>query len=302
VDAAYADIDELKNRPLDLVMDVLAYVPYYIRVSEYDTPSNRVTLDWSLGPPASGLAMRIRTPEIDWTPNNVLASIQGANPGATIRFTFNPPVSVYQPSIVSRPIVLAEITADNEGNIFLANLPIPPVPTGHYRIKAFDVDNSSVVVEGAFVVLYDPLDYEDAPTPPAPDEVTGDRWKIYVPGEDAYEMPRSPVSMSNVTFPKNYSPEPVVAHDGTSLIWQGPRVAIPFSFSGFCLSKEEYDVLKNVMNNSRIFSVRDHRNRRLVLAPVHLDAQYRRNGNNFETWEYRAECMLMSSGPWEESS
>jgi hypothetical protein len=302
VDSAFASIDDLKIRPVDVELNVLAYVPYYIRVSEYDDPTHTVFLDWALGAATSGLSMRVRVPEMDWTPNNLLVSIQGAEPGATIRFTFNPPVSTYQPSMITRPIVLAEITADNEGNIFVAMLPIPAVPTGHYRVKAFDVDDPDNVVEGAFAVLYDPLDYEDTPTPPVEGDLSGDRWRIYVGDEPFYEMPRSPQSMSNIVFPKNYTPDPVVAHSGQAQIWHGPKIAIPFSFSGFCLSKTEYEELKAIMLPTRIFVIRDHRNRKLVVAPKKFDATYRRNGNNFETWEYRADCMLLWSGPWEESS
>lgn len=261
----------------------------YLRLtSSTDTD---ITLDWSYVLRIGGLMMDVLTPEIDLTPADVQVSVIGGFGSEEIKFTWSPSVSDLIPGATSRPITLATIRSDTEGNILLGTLPIQPVYHGTYTITAKGLSSGYSAV-GTFKVLNDPLPQDSDPNDVAPEEVVGVNWFFDDAAGHTWAMDINPSTMESIVFPKAYLAERSTSGDGQNIIWQGTVAAKDWGFAGVLFSQAEQDELLYYYNLDRKFYITTHRGQTLIVTFVSLDITPKKNQNNFWTWQYTGKLFL----------
>jgi hypothetical protein len=251
------------------------------------------TLTWSYTPVTYQLMMDILTPNLDRAPTDLRVSIQGGLPNEDIRFTWSPAISDLIPSVDTRPIILAEVGSDFEGNILVATLPIRPVYKGTYLLTA-QGRTSGYLVTGSFNVLNDPLPQDSTGAQTEPVAQVGSAWLWDDANGHTWVMPKNPDRMTSVIKPKVLLREHTVSGQGQDIIWQGPTPAVDWSFQGTITTEQEYQELEYFYNLDRKFYITTHRNKTYIVTVRNFDPRPRRNGNNFWTFDYTVDCILFN--------
>jgi hypothetical protein len=263
----------------------------YIQLAAVPEDDSSITLTWSYIPVPASLMMDMLTPIIDMTPDAVMVSVQGGSPGEDIRFTWSPPVSDLITGTTSRPITLATVGSDFEGNILTATLEIPAVYAGTYEVTATGV-SSGAQATTTFIVENDPLPQDSSPSSSEPVASISVKWLWDDGAGHEWIMQYNPDRMTTPVSRKVLTPERTTAGTGQHIIWQGARPAVQWSFNGTVMSQSEYEELEYFYDLNRRFYITDHRNRTFVVTMKSLNATPRKNGNNFWTFDYEVNCLL----------
>jgi hypothetical protein len=276
-----------------IVADINSGLTYIRLTTDEDAV---VDLVWTYDSVANDLMMDVLTPLIDRTPDTVRVSVIGGTGGESIRFTWSPPVSTLIPGTTTRPITLATVTSDFEGNILTATLPLPAAPAGTYIIEARGV-TSGRASNGTFKILNAPLAAESGGTPSEPVASMSVKWLWDDGVESAWIMTRNPDSMTSPLKIKVLSPERSTSGSGQHIIWNGATPAVDWSFKGVIFSLAEREHLEYYYSLNRKFWITTHRNVRYTVTMKSLEMTPKRNGSNFETWEYTANLFIYTETP-----
>lgn len=266
----------------------------YVRLTS--STNTDIDLDWSYVLRAGGLMIDILTPEIERTPHDVNVSVIGGFGSEEIRFTWSPSVSDLIPGTTSRPITLATIRSDTEGNILIGTLPIPAVYKGTYTILAKGLTSNYSASE-TFKVLADPLPSDSDPDDVTPETVIGVNWFFDDGAGHTWAMELNPTNMRSIVFPKVYMTQRTTSGDGQNHIYQGTVAAKDWGFTGTLMNQDEYDELVYFYSLDRKFYVTTHRGDTLIVTFRALDVTPKKNGDNFNTWSYSADVLLFGMVP-----
>lgn len=269
-------------------LDLNSGYHYFQLHSDTDDP---ITLTWTYEPSNPQLLLDIVDESLERAPETLIVALQGADPGEGVRFTWNPPVSDLIPGPTPRPITLATITSDPEGNIYIGSIPIPTVYAGDYLLTATGV-SSGKIGTATFIVENDPLPEDSSGSDVEPVASMSIKW-LWDDGDGhTWVMDHNPDRMLSVIRSKILTAERTTSGTGQHIIWQGATPAVDWGFSGTVLSQSEFEELEFFYNLNRKFYITTHRNKTYIVTFKSLDVTPRKNGANFWTFDYNASVYL----------
>lgn len=271
-----------------ITTDVVTGLTYFLIES---ADNGTIDLTWSYTPLDTPLFMTVLTPTLERTPESLKVAVQGGLPNEEIRFTWNPPVSSLISGAITRPITLATIRTDFEGNILVGSLPLPPAYEGNYIVQAIGL-TSGFQADATFLIANDPLPQDSGNVDVEPVASVTTRWLWDEGTGHTWVMPRNPDRMTSVIRPKILQSERTSSGNGQHIIWQGATPAIDWSFTGTIFTQDEREELEFFYELDRKFYITTHRNKTYIVTVKNLDMTPRRNGDNFETWDYTVQCYL----------
>lgn len=294
LDVIVADV----GTSVTVVVDVSTGFSYF-RVST--NSADDITVTWSYAVSTSSMFFDFKDTDglgpgiLAVTPDALQVSLQGAAPAEEVRFSFSPPVSDLITGAVPRPITLATIRTDPEGNIFVGTIELPAIYRGTYMLQATGVTSGRIAL-GIFKVLLNPTVYDATPPPPTAPSFE-DRW-IWDDGiTDPWTMALNPTEVGTTVRAKLFTTERTTAGDGQHKIWGVLEPAISWAFSGTVFSEAELDHLLDFQALGRRFTITDDRNMVHTVAMQSLDVAPKKNYGNEETQTYRATVLLFNSTP-----
>ncbi len=274
-----------------MTIDVNSGWTYFSVHSDTDDP---ITILWNFVPSSPQLMLEALDSSLERTPDVLTIALQGADRNEPVRFTWSPPVSDLISAGLGRPITLATITSDPEGNIHIGSLELPAAYAGTYTVRA-EGTLSGKWGEVTFVIEYDPLPQDANQTAPDPIESLTLKWlwdDAYLPDRHTWVMERNPDTMSSLVKAKVLTPERTTSNGGQHVIWQGITPAKDWSFSGIILNEGEFRELEFFYNLNRKFYITTHRNKTYIVTFKSLDVKPKKNADNFWTFEYNATMIL----------
>lgn len=263
----------------------------YTYFSLHSNTDDDITLTWTYVRTDSDLLVDVINPIEADTPDTLTVAVQGGADNESIRFTWSPPVSDLIPGTMSRPITLATISSDAEGNIYIGSIPIPAAYSGDYVLTATGVSSNRIGTV-TFSIPEDPLPDDDSTTESEPVAATTIKWLWDDGRGHTWVMTNNPDRMTSVVLSKALTPERSTSGSGQHVIWQGATPAMDWSFSGVVMDEDDYDEFEFFYNLNRKFYITTHRNKIYVVTFKNLDMKPKRNGSNFWTFDYTASLFL----------
>lgn len=291
LDELAVDETHTASGPLTLTLNVITGYTYFSLHSDTD---DDIEVDWTYVPVDTDLMIDAFNPVIDTTPHTLLVAVQGADASESLRFTWSPPNSTLIPSSTPRPITLATITSDFEGNLYIGSIPIPSVYAGTYTLNVEGVTSHKTSAV-AFQVLSNPLPEDDSDDDAEPVEQLTLKWLWDDGAGHTWVMTNNPDSMLTVVAPKMLTAERTTSGAGQHVIWQGATPAVDWGFRGTVLSDDDYAEFEYFYNLDRKFYITTHRNITFVVTFRNLDMQPKKNGSNFWTFDYNAQLLLFGT-------
>lgn len=256
-----------------------------------DASAGTFSLTWTATPTLGGLLMDIKSPILDRTPDNLTVSVLGGTPDEHFKFVWSPPASTLIPSSTARPITLADVKSDPEGNLLTGTIPLPPVFHGNYVLEVIGLQSGKVATAN-FTILNDPLPQDSESDDVDPVAQPGTKWFWDDARGHTWEMESNPTAATRVVFPKNLTAERTTSGSGQHIVWQGIVPTIDWSFNGTLLDEAEYEQFEFFLALNRKFYITNQKGVTYIVTLKSFEPKPHKNQSNFWTFDYSCTAIV----------
>lgn len=121
------------------------------------------------------------------------------------------------------------------------------------------------------------------------------RWKLTEVANPAvtWTMPINPYEMGSIFAPKNITSRPVLAANGSALLFEGSPDAHPWSFAGSILDYQHYEDLLRWFDKRQRVYLDDHFGRRLTVYIADFSPTPKRRRNRYWSHDYEVQAYIL---------